>query len=131
MRFFINIIPPTKTYQQKKITIKNGKPILYEPKELKEVREMFKVYLNKYKPKKPYTNPVKLVVQWRFPPKANHKHGEYKYTRPDLDNLQKLLQDVMTDCGFWKDDSLICDLHLSKIWSDLFGIAIEIEEIFS
>lgn len=130
--FFVSIIPPTKTYQQKKIAVRNGKPILYEPKEVKEVRKLFKIFVGQYAPKEPYDKPIKLTVQWRFPISSNHKEGEYKYTRPDLDNLQKLLQDVMTELGFWKDDSLICELNVSKVWSNkLIGIYIKIEKLYS
>lgn len=130
MEFFVKVVPPTKTYQQKKITVRNGKPILYEPKELKEVRKLFEIFVGQYAPKEPYTKPIKLTVLWRFPITAKHKDGDYKYTRPDLDNLQKLLQDVMTSTGFWTDDSLICELNVSKIWSNSpVGIYIKIEEL--
>lgn len=130
--FFLDVLPPTKTYQQKKISCKYGKPIIYEPKELKETRRLFELYLNQYAPKEPFNNPISLSVQWNFPYKSNHKDGEYKYTRPDLDNLQKLLQDVMTTCGFWKDDSLICELQTSKVWNNKkMGIYIKIKELES
>ena len=34
--------------------------------------------------------------------------------RPDVDNIQKLLQDVMTEIGLWDDDSQIWKLTLVK-----------------
>ena len=34
--------------------------------------------------------------------------------RPDVDNIQKLFQDVMTEMGFWDDDSQIWKLTLVK-----------------
>lgn len=64
-----------------------------------------------------------------FQPTLKSKDGERKATRPDLDNLQKLLQDVMCDMGFYKDDGLITDLEVSKRWHKNSGLYIEIEEV--
>lgn len=127
--FFVTMIPPTKTYQQKKITVRNGKPIVYEPRELKEVRVSLMEHLAPFKPEEMYTKSVRLVVKWLFPITANHKDGEYKYTKPDTDNLQKLLKDVMTDLRFWKDDALVCSEIVEKFWSNITGIYIYIEEL--
>ena len=33
-------------------------------------------------------------------PRGQHEDGEYRTTRPDTDNLQKLLKDCMTAVGF-------------------------------
>lgn len=35
----------------------------------------------------------------------------------------------MTRLGFWKDDSLVFDLHLRKFYADSPRIEVEIEEI--
>ena len=35
--------------------------------------------------------------------------GEYRTTKPDTDNLQKLLKDCMTATGFWTDDAQAFD----------------------
>ena len=39
VQFFMAMIPPTKTYQEKKIAVVKGKPVFYEPPEVKAVRE--------------------------------------------------------------------------------------------
>lgn len=51
------------------------------------------------------------------------------YTRPDTDNLQKLLKDVLTGLGFWKDDALVAVEHVDKRWADRPGIYIKIEPL--
>ena len=38
-------------------------------------------------------------------------------TRPDTDNLQKLLKDCMTRTGFWRDDAQVCREDVTKRWS--------------
>lgn len=122
------MIPPTVTAQMHKVTIKNGKPLFYDPPKVKEARSKLITCLLQYKPKQPYTTGVQLVVKWLFP-KGQHPKGSYRTTKPDIDNLQKLLKDCMTNCGFWKDDALVASEFVEKIWSDIPGIFIRIEEL--
>ena len=83
-----------------------------------------------YVPAEPITDkPIRLEVKWFFPfPKSAKKHApgwpRWKITRPDGDNLNKMLKDVMTDMGFWKDDALICSETVDKYYSDEPGIMI-------
>lgn len=129
IKFFIPIIPPTVTHQEKKISTKNGKPIVYEPAELKDARQKLTANLAKYAPDEPFTSAVRLLVKWCFPVKEKHQNGEYKTTKPDTDNLQKLLKDVMTDLHFWKDDALVASEIIEKFWADVPGIYIEAYEL--
>ena len=41
---------------------------------------------------------------------------EPKDTKPDTDNLQKLLKDCMTAVGFWVDDAQVCSELTEKRW---------------
>jgi crossover junction endodeoxyribonuclease RusA len=69
-------------------------------------------------------------VLWLFPKGKSHKAGEWRVTRPDTDNLEKMLKDCMTRCGFWKDDAQVVREHVEKKWSeDPVGIEIEITEL--
>lgn len=133
--FFLNIEPqpPTVTHQEKKFggISKKGTPIYYEPPELKSARALLTAKLAKFAPKKPWNCPIMLCAEWIFrrPKKAK---GLYKTTKPDTDNLQKMLKDVMTDCGFWKDDALVCREVVSKIWrmpEEKHGILISITDL--
>ena len=36
MEFFMAMVPPTVTHQEKQVRVVNGKPKFYEPQELKE-----------------------------------------------------------------------------------------------
>jgi len=127
--FFIPMAKvPTVTHQEKQVHVVNGKPIFYEPQELKAARQKLEGYLVKHKPEKKYVSGVRLLVKWCFP-KGRHKDGEYKITKPDTDNLQKLLKDVMTDVGFWKDDAQVASEICEKFWAELPGIFISISEL--
>lgn len=128
-QFFMPMDPPTVTHQEKKVHVVNGKPVFFEPMELKTARGKIRGALSKYKPVEPYMAAVELTVKWCFPIKGNHLSGEYRTSKPDTDNLQKLLKDCMTAIGFWKDDALVCREVTEKFWSDVPGIFIRIEEL--
>lgn len=68
---------------------------------------------------------------WCFPldKGKRHRDGEFKTSRPDTDNLQKLLKDCMTKAGFWKDDAQVCEEFVQKLWAALPGILIQVREM--
>lgn len=120
---------PTVTHQTKKVRVVNGKPMFYESADLKAARSKLMAHLGQHVPDIKYTGPVRLITKWCFPITGNHKDGEYKYTKPDTDNLQKLLKDCMTACGYWIDDALVVSEITEKFWAELPGIYIRIEAI--
>ena len=122
IEFFLAMIPPTKTHQQKKIRIQNGKPMTYEPVELKTLRSKLMGLLVKYRPEAPLVGPIQLVTKWIYPARGKHASGEYKTTKPDTDNMIKLLKDCMTDCGYWKDDAHVASEVTEKFYGEVTGI---------
>lgn len=116
MDFYLDIAPPTVTAQEHKIRIVRGRPMFYDTQKLKSARSTFESLLRKHVPAEPLEGPVALTVEWRFATKT-HKEGTYRVTRPDTDNLQKLLKDCMTRVGFWKDDAQVCREDVTKRWS--------------
>lgn len=128
IEFFMPMSPPTVTHQEKQVHVVNGKPVFYEPSELKAARAKLKAHLVQHRPEQKYTKPVELVVKWCFL-RGRHKDGEYRSTKPDTDNLQKLLKDCMTDVQFWTDDCLVCREITEKFWAEVPGIYIRIEEL--
>ena len=120
---------PTCTHQEKKIRAANGKPILYEPAELKTARAKLEAHLSRHVPAKKYAGAVRLVVKWCFPITGKHRDGEYKTSKPDTDNLQKLLKDVMTRLKYWEDDALVASEIVEKFYSAIPGIYISIAQL--
>ena len=130
MNFFSAIDPPTSTAQMKQVRVVKGKPIFYDPPAVKEARNVLSAHLAVHKPDKPMAGPVSLRVLWLFPKGKSHKNGEWRTTKPDTDNLQKLLKDCMTRCGFWNDDAQVVREVAEKRWADEpSGIYIEVEEL--
>lgn len=125
--FFLDIIPPRTTHQQKKVVVAGGKPRFYEPQALRDARQLLMLSLRPYRPTEPLGGPLALYVRWQF--KGSRQRAGYKITRPDTDNLQKLLKDCMTDVGFWLDDAQVCVERAEKVWSGRAGIYIRLEEL--
>lgn len=117
--FELKIKPPTATAQQKGETIRNGYIHHYKKKNVKEAEYILKQALWQHIPKEPIMKePIALICEWRFARNKAHKYDEWKTTRPDTDNMQKMLKDVMTELGFWRDDALVCfDVSIKK-WVD-------------
>ena len=127
--FFMPMKPPTVTQQEHQVAVIKGKPRFYDPPELQAARAKLIANLSRHMLKKPYRCGVRLITKWLFPIKGKHTDGEYKTTKPDTDNLQKLLKDCMTLCGFWKDDALVASEITEKFWASVPGIYIRIEEL--
>ncbi len=120
---------PTVTHQEKQVHVVNGKPVFYEPEELKAARAKLLAHLGQHVPEKRFTGPVRLTTWWCFPVTGKHKNGEYKTSKPDTDNLVKLLKDVMTELHFWKDDAQVASEVIEKYWADLPGIYVKVESL--
>ncbi len=122
--------PPTTTHQQKQVMVRNGKPIFYEPDNLKAARSLLMAHLGQHVPDKKLKGPLRLTVKWLFPITGNRKNGEYKDTRPDNGNSNKLLEDCMEDLGYFeRGDQQIASLIVEHFWADTPGIYIKIEEV--
>lgn len=120
---------PTTTHQQKQVHVINGKPVFYEPDDLKAARSKLMAHLGQHVPAEKYKTAIRLTSWWIFKNNGSHEEGEYKTTKPDTDNLVKTLKDCMTALGFWTDDALVASEVIEKYWSAMPGIYIKIEEV--
>lgn len=120
MHFELDMEPPGTTHQTKKVRIAgNGRraiPVFYEPDALKMARQEYMVRLARYAPAEPIKGPVSLhvVFVYRCPQKKISMHP--KITRPDTDNMIKLLKDCMTATGFWLDDAQVYNERVIKMY---------------
>ena len=85
VEIFMAINPPTVTHQEKQAAIRNGKPVFYEPAELKSARVKLKDYLWKHRPEQELTGALLLTTKRCF---LAGRHGvvEILVTTPDKDN---------------------------------------------
>jgi Holliday junction resolvase RusA-like endonuclease len=129
MQFFIPIIPPKTTHQMKATAIIKGKPVFYEPPALADARAKLSAHIGKHSPAQPLDGPLQVVVKWCFPIIRGKGNGDWKWTRPDAHNLNKLLFDVLTDLHFWNDDAQVASEIIQKFHADVPGIFIGIEKL--
>lgn len=127
--FFMPMIPPTVTAQEHQVSCVSGKPVFYDPPELKEAHAKLEAHLGQHVPAKKYTTTIRVIVKWLFPITGDHYDGEYKGTSPDTHNLNKMLFDIMEDLGYFKNDALVASEIIEKFWAERPGIYIAIEEV--
>jgi Holliday junction resolvase RusA-like endonuclease len=87
--------------------------------------------LTPHRPEKPFLDPVTCEIQWVYPYRKTEKKRNIGKlipcdTRPDCDNLAKMIFDSMTRLGFWNDDSQVYRLTFSKFWGEQAGISVKI-----
>lgn len=130
---FIPCNIPTVTAQQKGTMVRNGKVRFFKKKKVQQSENTFHALLYPYRPKKPLDGPVCLIVSLVFPwRKTESKKKREGYTfypvtvRPDLSNLIKTIEDVMTTLQFWNDDGQISTLKVSKQYGERPGIGLNI-----
>ena len=86
-----------------------------------------------------FTSPVAVTMVFTFPRPKSHFTGKgvlrapaphYCTTKPDADNLAKLVLDVITRAGWiWKDDATVASLSIVKTYDNTapgVGVAIEV-----
>lgn len=118
---------PTVTSQEKGVNFSAHR--IYTKPEVREVKKEYISRLMPYRPDRPMHGPLKLTVAWCFPPQDRAPAGTYKATKPDTDNMIKLLKDCMTELGFWIDDAQVAVERLTKGYDDPSGIFIEVQEL--
>ena len=128
MEFFMPMLPPTATHQEKQVRMVKGRPVFYDPPQVQAAQSKLTAHLAGHCPAEPLEGAVRLLVKWCFP-RGEHADGEYRTTKPDTDNLQKLLKDCMTATGFWKDDAQVASEICEKFWAEVPGIYVCAEEI--
>jgi Holliday junction resolvase RusA-like endonuclease len=126
--FFLNMNPPRSTAQQKGAMIRGGRIIHYTKPKIKRIKQELILRLKPYRPKNPFTGPVMLINRWFYESKK-HKANTWKDTRPDTDNMVKLLKDAMTEAGFWKDDAQVASELTEKFWAEAPGIEITVSKL--
>lgn len=133
LSFRLDCIPPTATAQQKGVFVRGGKVRFFTKKKVRQSEDFLAALLSMHAPDVPFSEPVAIKVSWTFPWRKSERKCIIKAgvpvphtSRPDLDNLEKALLDVMTRLNFWTDDSLVTEKSTSKWWGPKPGIDVEI-----
>ena len=128
--FFMAMRVPTVTHQEHKVSVVHGKPRFYEPAELKDARQSYMAHLAQYAPHEPWQGPIRLEVKFLYQDESLLSEWTWKTTKPDTDNMIKLLKDCMTRVGFWTDDAQVaCEITEKFVVPNRPGIYVYIEEM--
>ena len=134
-QIFIPCVPPKATHQGSAMILRrrDGTPFVGKASNsagAKAKRTLLTLLLC-HAPKRSFEGPteveVKLVFPWRkSEPKKNKALGIMPMvTKPDLDNLSKMIVDSMADANWFSGgDQQVHLLTLSKWWGDEVGITI-------
>jgi Holliday junction resolvase RusA-like endonuclease len=123
IQFFMAMEPPTTTAQMHQVTVRNGKPVFYDPPAVVQMKAKLAAHLCAHRPAEPLRGPLRLVCKWIWTGQTE----AYKPTKPDTDNLQKALKDAMTKGGFWLDDCQVASEICEKMTGPQPGIWVRIE----
>lgn len=129
LQFFMPMIPPSTTFQDKELAVRKGRPVIFDSSELIAVKAKLRGHLAKNIPPEPFQGAVRVMTKWCYPATEKHPAGTWKITKPDTDNLQKALLDCMTKLGFWKDDAQVASQIVEKFWSDVPGVFVYITQL--
>ena len=122
---------PTATKQERKWFVgDDGEMHSYPSPAWAEAESKLRAHLEPHRPNRPIEGPAVLDVTWCFPAKGR-ADGMPNVAKPDTDNLQKGLKDVMTQLGWWKDDAQVFSEHATKVYGRIPGIRIDIEEVMT
>jgi|694.fasta_scaffold46918_10 Holliday junction resolvase RusA-like endonuclease len=121
------IEPPTSTHQAnlRVLKTKTGRLFVGKMKKNKVTKwvDQMRPYLVRGKPLQPMEGAVRVCIRLYYTspkyllPKINKCKELVKTTKPDVDNVVKVILDEMTKCGYWLDDSQIWCITIEKYWS--------------
>ena len=107
---------PKGTAQMKRY---NGRTRTYfKSQRLQQTEDFYLNELQSYAPTSPITGAVSLSIDFDYFTPTKKRRGKWKTTRPDCDNLVKILIDCMTKLGFWLDDAQVARLRVSKRYAE-------------
>jgi Holliday junction resolvase RusA-like endonuclease len=134
--FFIKCIPPKSTAQaaSRIFRRKDGTQFIGKTAKGMATRNELMTLLQPHAPREPIAGPVCLRIVWSYPwrkgESRKQRSGGWKActTRPDVDNICKMVLDCMTRLAYWNDDAQVCSLTIIKRWADEPGIQITIDD---
>lgn len=118
---------PSATPQQRKL---HGKAS-YPSRSLSLARASWQALLEKHAPPEPLSGPLKIIVRLYYHvKKTKEMEVDYKTTRPDGVNILKLIEDVMTKCGYWHDDAQLSVEEITRyVWTGGETVDIRVERL--
>ena len=137
--FFIPCQPPRSTGSNSKQFNTVTKTMFTNSKHMGVIEFLTTVLRDKVPPR-PLDGPIYVNLCYAFPltksdtqtKKMRFELGEFQYIlhdkKPDIDNIQKSLYDVMATLNYWVNDSRVCITLVSKFRAEKTGIYMRASE---
>lgn len=129
IEFFEPMVPPTVTHNDLEPFMRRGKASIRKSAELHEAEEAWSAHLARHAPETPLGGPICVEMRICWPTGGTHPQGAWHAVKPDADNVEKTVFDVMARLGYFEDDGRIALHTTAKLWSDPAGIYVRMEEI--
>lgn len=102
----------------------------------KKDKESFLALAYQYKPTVPIDNPIAIELVFTMPRPKNHYNKKglkpdapmYHSSRPDIDNLEKLVMDALNGV-FYRDDALVCRKESLKQYGETPSTLVRIWQV--
>lgn len=106
--------PNIVTCQQKGVMVRNGRPMFFVKKRVKDSQDDLVAQLKKFAPRKPLDFPVLLKVKLAYKQTKARPNERRHGKRPDLSNAFKTLEDCIVKAGWLIDDALVDQIVAEK-----------------
>ena len=129
VEFFEPMKLPTKTHNEL-MPVKRGEGLsIIKTPELLDVEADWEAHLGRHVPEAPIDGAmsVKMTLLYGLP--DGKEQFEPKTTKPDVDNVEKTVYDVMAKLGFFTNDAHVASSLTTKAWGEPQGIYVRIEQI--
>lgn len=134
----LNITPPRSTAQGSSTILKRGERLFIGRKSSSNATKaklLFRVLLAPYKQEKALEGALFMYIEYCYP--FTKRHGKKQReagrilctTRPDEDNIKKMLYDALVQTEVIKDDSYIQTSFFSKFYEEKGYVKIVVKEI--
>ncbi len=96
---------------------RHGKYGTYTPP---KTREYMKTHI--FQAEKTWEGPVKISITFvhQRPKRIKDPNRTFKTTTPDIDNLCKMVFDILTKSGVWLDDNQVVVLEAADYYSSIY-----------
>lgn len=130
IEFFEPMVPPTVTHNDLEVHHHGRKTSVGKSVALLDAEAKWEAHLARFAPERPLRGPLRADLKLCWPTGSKHPQGSPKDTKPDLDNVEKTLWDVLGGLGFFAvGDQQIATKQVSKAWADPSGVYLRLEEL--
>jgi Holliday junction resolvase RusA-like endonuclease len=127
----LRCVPPSVTAQQKRVSVRRGKPVFFHDKRMVREASTWAALLAPHVPPAPMDGPLVLMIRLTYPhlkstPKRDLEKWLPKVTKPDSGNAAKHLEDQLTRMRFVVDDAKFARTVIEKLHGPEWAVGIRI-----